>query len=122
MVEGLALYNTYWMFCADKLCENGYFCKSQLNPKECILSVIPLNDKSLITGLEVQRQLYKKFGIQAELNEIGASLDAAKCDLSFGQVKAYFNSPISVLVQFMPFCTIYTTRTIMVTCNMSLIS
>lgn len=67
------------------------------------VSVIPLNDKSLRTGLEVQRQLYKKFGIQAELNEIGASLDAAKCDLSFGQVKAYFNSPISVLVQFMPY-------------------
>lgn len=43
MTAGIVASNTYWMFCADKLCENGYFCKSQLNPKECILSVIPLN-------------------------------------------------------------------------------
>ena len=34
---------SYLMFCAEKLAENGYFCKNKLSPNECILSVVPLS-------------------------------------------------------------------------------
>ena len=43
MTAGIVATNTFWLFCAENLSENGYFCKSQLTPKECILSLIPLN-------------------------------------------------------------------------------
>lgn len=70
---------------------------------ELSISVLPLNDKSLRTGLEIQRQLLKKYDIQTELNEVGTFANFKQCDLAFGQVKAYFNSPTSVLVQFAPY-------------------
>ena len=43
ITAGIATANTYWMFGVENLCENGYFCKNKLTPKECVLSVIPLN-------------------------------------------------------------------------------
>lgn len=89
--------------------EAGYFFdswkrnKSTENNLELSISVLPLNDKSLRTGLEIQRQLLKKYDVQAELNEVGGFENSKNCDLSFGQVKAYFNSPVSVLMQFLPY-------------------
>ena len=43
LTAGIATANTYWLFCAEHLCENGYFCKNALKKRECILSVLPLN-------------------------------------------------------------------------------
>jgi hypothetical protein len=43
ITAGITTANTYWMFCVENLCENGYFCKNKLTPKECVLSVLPLN-------------------------------------------------------------------------------
>ena len=43
LTAGVPLVSTYWMFCADNLAENGYFCQTKLSRKECILSTIPLN-------------------------------------------------------------------------------
>jgi hypothetical protein len=43
MTAGLPLTSTYYMFCADGLAENGYFCRNVFSSKDCILSVVPLN-------------------------------------------------------------------------------
>ena len=43
MTAGLPLASTYYMFCAEGLSENGYFCKNVLSSKDCILTVVPLN-------------------------------------------------------------------------------
>jgi len=43
VTAGLPLASTYYMFCAEGLCENGYCCRSILSSKDNILSVVPLN-------------------------------------------------------------------------------
>ena len=40
---GLPLQSTYYMFCAENLSENGYFCRNILTSKECVVAVVPLN-------------------------------------------------------------------------------
>ena len=43
VTAGIPLLSTYYMFCAENLSESGYFCRSILTSKECILGMLPLN-------------------------------------------------------------------------------
>jgi hypothetical protein len=43
LVAGYTTTNTNWLVCVKNLAENGYFCKSKLNPKECVLTLLPLS-------------------------------------------------------------------------------
>ena len=39
VTAGIPLQTTYYMFCAENLSESGYFCRSILTSKECILGI-----------------------------------------------------------------------------------
>ena len=41
LISGITVLNSYWLVCAENLSENGYFCKSQLKAKECVLTLLP---------------------------------------------------------------------------------
>jgi hypothetical protein len=41
--SGFTAATNYWIICAENLAETGYFCRSKLSPRECILSILPLN-------------------------------------------------------------------------------
>ena len=43
LTAGIPLQSTYYMFCAENLSENGYFCRNILTSKECVVAVVPLN-------------------------------------------------------------------------------
>ena len=42
LMSGIVIAQAYWMLCAKNLTENGYFCKSKLSPKDCVLVLMPL--------------------------------------------------------------------------------